>query len=316
MKELNRNMRLGIFVLAGTVFLLLALYLIGRKQDLFGSTFKLRAEFYNINGLNTGNNVRFAGIDVGTVESIEIVSDTSVRVTMVIRNDVIEFIKKNAIASIGTDGLMGNKLVNINNGVDTAPSVKEGDILLTQRPLEMDEMIRTLNITNNNVKEISSNLKSITERLNNKNSLWSILTDTLIAEDIKASVANLKLLSNNAVIATGDIKKITADLRHGKGIGALITDTIISSQLKQSVVKINRISDTAVVIEGEINSILTDLRNGKGTFAMLVNDTSFVSDLKKSMSSLEKGTGSFDENMKALQYSWPFKKYFRKRKNK
>lgn len=85
--ESRRNIRLGIFVISGTAFLIIALYLIGNKQNLFGSTFSVSARFYNVNGLMKGNNVRYAGIDVGTVESIEILNDTSVNVVMVLEKN-------------------------------------------------------------------------------------------------------------------------------------------------------------------------------------------------------------------------------------
>src|SRR3989337_310265 len=109
-KEFSRNIRLGIFVLAGTAFLIMLLYFIGSKQNLFGSTFRISAQFYSVNGLMPGNNVRFAGIDVGTVERVEIISDSTVSVTMLIEEKVRHYIKKNAVAIVGTDGLMGNKL--------------------------------------------------------------------------------------------------------------------------------------------------------------------------------------------------------------
>lgn len=114
--ETSKNIRVGLFVMIGTAFLIFALYLIGAKQNLFGSTFRLKAQFKNVNGLMAGNNVRFTGIDVGTVESVDILNDTTVNVTMVIEDKVQEFIKKNATAAVGTDGLMGNKLININAG--------------------------------------------------------------------------------------------------------------------------------------------------------------------------------------------------------
>src|SRR5690348_15105543 len=124
-KESSRNMQVGLFVSIGTVLLIVALYLIGDKQNLFGSTFRISAKFYNVNGLMVGNNVRFAGIDIGTVEEIEIINDSSVNVIMVLEERVQPYIKKNAIASIGTDGLMGNKLVNINSGSDLSVSIEK-----------------------------------------------------------------------------------------------------------------------------------------------------------------------------------------------
>ena len=136
-KEGNSNLRLGGLILLGTTLLISALYLIGSKQNLFGSTVKISAEFYNVGGLMKGNNVRFGGIDVGTVESVKIITDSSVNVVMVINKDVQQFIKKNAIASVGTDGLMGNRLVNINAGKGTASIIKEGDVLQALKPVQM-----------------------------------------------------------------------------------------------------------------------------------------------------------------------------------
>jgi phospholipid/cholesterol/gamma-HCH transport system substrate-binding protein len=146
-----RNIKLGLFVVIGTIAFIAALYLIG-EQSLFGSTFKISAEFRNVNGLMAGNNVRFAGIDVGTVESVEIINDSSVKVLMRIEDKSRDFIHKNALASIGTDGLMGNKLININSVKDHSSPVDDGDVLKTLAPIETDEMLRTLNTTNENMK--------------------------------------------------------------------------------------------------------------------------------------------------------------------
>jgi len=313
MAEGLKNIRLGIFVLSGTLLLVVALYLIGSKQNLFGDTFRISARFHNVNGLMQGNNVRFAGIDVGTVERIEIVDDSSVRVTMVIGKDIRRFIKRNAVAGIGTDGLMGNKLVNINPGTGVSESVGEGDELNTLRPVEMDEMVRTLSTTNENLKVISSNLRNITDRINSENTLWSLLMDTVVAENVKSAIVNLKLLSNKGVMITGDLKGFTENIKRGKGsLGALVTDTTLSQRLRQTVVKLEKLSDTAAVLGGDISGIVRSLKQGKGTIGVLLNDTNLVHDLTKSIRSIDKGANNFNENMDAVKLSWPFKKYFRK----
>src|ERR1700741_1104116 len=112
-KDLTRNIRLGFFVMAGLLLLISSLYMIGSKRNLFNSTIKVNVTFHNVNGLIEGNNVRFNGIDVGTVSKIQIESDTVLHVELVIDKNVSKFISSTSIASIGTDGLMGNKLVNI-----------------------------------------------------------------------------------------------------------------------------------------------------------------------------------------------------------
>lgn len=310
-----RNIRLGAFIIIGTILLVTALYLIGNKQNLFGSTFRLSAQFHDVNGLMKGNNVRFGGIDVGTVESVEIITDTSVNVVMVIEDDVQQFIKKNALASVGTDGLMGNKLVNLISSKEDAEMVEDGDVLKTLKPLEMDEMMRTLNVTNENIKVISGNLRTITDKINSKNSLWSVLMDTVVAENVKSSLVNIRLMSNHAVSITGNLKGITDGIKNGKGtIGALITDTTLSSRINQTIVKLEMFSDTAAIISGDISGLIKDLKQGKGSMGVLLNDTTLVHNLNTSIKSIESAAGNFDQNMEALKYSWPFKKYYKKQK--
>lgn len=317
MDEKTGNARLGIFVTIGTIMLVGALYLIGNKQNLFGSTFTVSAQFYNVNGLMKGNNVRFAGIDVGTVRSVEIVNDSVVDVEMIIEKNVQRFIKKNAVASVGTDGLMGNKLVNINSGEQVAPTIEEGDRLATRRPVEMDQMIRTLDVTNENIKVITGNLRNITDRINSKNSLWSLLMDTVVAENVKSSIVNIKLMSNQGLMVTGDLKDITRNIAKGKGsLGALITDTLLSGKINQVVVKLNKISDTAAILSGDLSSVVKKIKEGKGSMGVLLNDTMFVKNLNASVENIKNGSSGFNENMEALKHTWPLKKYFRKQKVK
>lgn len=313
----SRNLRLGIFVIVGTTLLITALYIIGSKQNLFGSTFKISAQFNDVNGLMKGNNVRFAGINVGTVESVNIITDTSVNVIMIIENNAQQYIKKNALASVGTDGLMGNKLVNINSVNAESPIIEENDVLQSLKPVEMDQMVRTLDVTNENIKVISSNLRNITDKINSKNSLWNLLMDTIVTENIKTAVVNIKLMSNQGLYITGDLKGITDGIKKGKGtIGALVTDTIISSSIKQTVVKLQRISDSAAIVTGDISHIIRKLNQGKGSAGILLNDTNLIYNLNKGVKSIDKGAITLNEDLEALKHTWPLKKYFKKQSKK
>lgn len=313
-KEVSRNIRLGSLVLAGICLLIISLYLIGIKQNLFGSTFHLNAKFYNVSGLMPGNNVRFSGINVGTVESVEIVDDSSVNVVMVIEEKVRIYIKKNSLASVGTDGLMGNKIVNINSYKNHSQSVQDGDVLKTVRPIETDEMFRTLNATNDNLKYITGDLKNITNKINSPNTLWSLLMDTVVAENVKQAIVNIKITGNRTALITGDLSKIVQDIKSGKGtIGALLTDTIFSNKLNQTIVDIKLITDSMALVSGDLRSITKKIKNGEGAIGTLIMDTSFVNNLNKSMENIKSGTAGFDENMEALKHNFLLRKYFKKK---
>lgn len=312
-KEMARNLKLGIFVLAGTVFLVAALYMIGSKRNMFGSTFTITANFHNVNGLMPGHNVRFSGIDVGTVKSIEIISDSSVKVSMIIEEKFRDHIRKNAVAAIGTDGLMGNKIVNISSGEGQAAAVEDGDRLATLQPIETDEMIRTLSLTNNNIKTITDDLKKITARLNSSNTLWNLLSDTIAAENLRQAIVSIRLTSERSAIVVGDLHLITQDIRDGKGpVGALITDTALTGQIRQSVVNIQMVSDKMAVITGDLSLLTAQVKSGEGTVGTLLMDTTFVGNLNQSVISLKSGTAAFNDDMQALKQSWLLRGYFRK----
>jgi phospholipid/cholesterol/gamma-HCH transport system substrate-binding protein len=304
---------LGAFVIGGTFFLVVALYFIGNKQNIFGSTFRISATFNNVNGLMKGNNVRFAGIDVGTVERVEIINDSAVNVVMLIEDNARQFMRKNVVASVGTDGLMGNKLVNISSVKEPAPGIAEGDVIRTLKPIETDEMVRTLNRTNEDVAVITSNLRTITEKVKSPNTLWSLLMDTLVAKNVKQAVVNIKVMSANTVMLTGDLNAIVKEVRSGKGmLGTLITDQTMPDQMKHTLVKIESISDSMARVTGDLKYISGLIRSGNGLAGTLLMDTSLVHDLSKSMQNLQEGSGRFSENMEAVKRSWPFRKYYRR----
>jgi phospholipid/cholesterol/gamma-HCH transport system substrate-binding protein len=315
MKEQSVNkVRLGSFVLIATTLLVLGLYYIGSKKNIFHSTITISACFKNVEGLLPGNNVRFNGINVGTISKVYPVSDTAIKVEFTIDEAATQYVHQNALASIGTDGLLGNKLLNIAPAVAGSPSITEGCTLKASDPIQMDNALRTLSSTNENLKMITENLKSVSYKLNDNNSLWNLLTDTLVARNVKNAIVHFKITGYNTALLTGDLSKIVQDVKSGKGsIGALITDTVFSDKLNQTIVKIQSISDSVASISGDFKTISRNLKNGDGAIGTLLTDTSFVNDLNQSMKSIRSSADNFNENMEALKHSWPFKKYYRKR---
>jgi phospholipid/cholesterol/gamma-HCH transport system substrate-binding protein len=314
-EQLINRAKLGAFVLIGTVCLLLGLYFIGSKKNIFHSSIHVSANFNNVSGLLSGNNVRFNGINIGTVSKVYAVADTAIKVEFTLDKGLTQYISKNAIASIGTDGLLGSKLINITPGKGAIQPVEENDVLNALNPLQMDNAMRTLVKTNENLEVISDNLKGVSEKLNKSNSLWNLLGDTILAQNVRNAVVRFKLTGDNTAIITGDLRNIMKDVKAGKGtIGSLLTDTSFSHRLNQTIINIKTISDTIALVSGNFKSISGRLKNGEGSIGTLLTDTMFVYNLNQSMETIKKGAGHFNENMEALKYSWPFKKYFRKKK--
>jgi phospholipid/cholesterol/gamma-HCH transport system substrate-binding protein len=317
-KGTSQNIRLGIFVVAGILILILGLYFIGENRNLFGKTIRLYASFQNVNGLQTGNNVRYAGIDVGTVKKIEILNDTMIKVSMDIGEKLKGVIRKNSITSIGTDGLMGNTLLNIDPGTSASPLVNDGDELESLHPVNTDAMLRTLQYTNSNIATISANLKFITDNIyKSRGTLYAALMDSTLADHFGRALDNIELVSQNLVKTTNDFSSIASDLKEGKGfMGTLIKDTVMTQQLQQSVAEIKSSSERINTASADLQSTMQKINSGDGTVATMLNDTATANKLKRSIADIEKSAHNFNENMIALQHSFLLRGYFKKEEKK
>lgn len=318
-KETFNNVRLGIFVLAGIFFLILTLYILGKNRNLFGSTFSLRALFENVNGLRAGNNVRFAGIEVGTVKKVKILSDTLIEVSMAIDTKVKNFIMKNAEVTIGTDGLVGNKIINITPVQHRSSPVADGDLLVSKKSTDIEEMLKTLGTTNDNIAFVSEQLKQTVQRINSSKALWTLLNDSTLSPGIRNSVANIRKASARANEFAGQLNELIADVRNGKGtVGNLLTDTSFVYELNEAVAKIQLVGDNANALAARLNDmaagIKSDIEIGNGTVNLVLRDTSFAGTLNRSMQNIEMATDAFNQNMEALKHNFLFRGYFRKLK--
>lgn len=311
------NLRLGLFVLAGLFMLILTLYYLGKNRNLFGSTFMLKAEFKNVNGLRAGNNIRFAGIEVGTVKKVKIISDTLVEVTLTINSSVKKFIMKNAEVTIGTDGLMGNKLLNIIPVNKAADPVEEGDVLRSKKVADTDEMLNTLSISNDNIAFISTQLKETVQRINKSKGLWDLLNDSTLSGNLRNSFYNIQQTTVKAKSFLVQLNGLVEEIQKGKGsVGALLKDTTFSHNLNEAVFRIQEVGDNAIVLSEKLNNLVdtigSDLKSKDGTFYLLMKDSVFAGHINASILNIEKASYKLNENMEAMKHNFLFRGYFKK----
>lgn len=315
-KTLNL-VKLGLFATAGIGFLILVLYVIGKNQNLFGKTFILKARFENVHGLMRGNNIRFGGIDAGTVGNVQVLNDTTIEVTLLVKTGMRNYIHNNANVTITTDGLMGNKLINIVPVKSPAPLVTEGDILFGSKATDPDHMLEVLNKTNEDVAITAGQLKETIQRINESKVVWKILNDQSLPLNIRASLARIKSTSENLDGMTGDLSSIIKDVKNGKGtVGALLTDTTLITNLNDAINKIKTIGESADTVTARINAFVSSvddkISNENGTVNALLGNKEMRDYLSGSLRNIEEGTRSFNENMEALRHSFLFRGYFKK----
>lgn len=316
-RQIVNNVKLGAFVLGGLLFLILLLYMIGKNISMFGSTYRLKARFDNVQGLIPGNNVRYSGIQAGTVKDINILNDTTIEVSMMMDTKMQNVIRKDAVASIGTDGLVGNKVINIVPGKDHKELAKEGDVIASKKAIDTDEIFETLSNTNKDVAEIVSGLKSTVSRINSSTALWTLLNDEAIPQDLRKSVANLRSATSKAGIMTDDLQSIIREVYSGKGsVGMLLKDTAFAYNLNEAVLKLRMAGDQAENLSTEVRTLVAgiqeDVNTGKGSANALLKDSILVQKLNISMDNIQKGTDGFNQNMEALKKSFLLRGYFRR----
>ena len=315
-KRIN-NIKLGVFVLAGLFLLILGLYLVGRKQNLFGSNITIKARFENVSGLKIGNNVRYAGIEVGTVQDIYILNDSLVEVVMLVQERMQQVMKKNAIVAIGNDGLMGNKVINITAGNGDAKFINDGDLLVVQAGAGTEEIMERLGKTAEDVSEIAGTLKQTINRVNESVALWKILNDETLPANISSSLANVKQATARADQFVGTLNLMLADVRSGKGsLGSVLKDTALVYELEQAVQKVKEAGSQAKQVGADmsmlVNNIHNEVTDGKGLVNAALKDTGMVHSVNRSLNNIEAATISLNENLEALKHNFLFRGYFRR----
>jgi phospholipid/cholesterol/gamma-HCH transport system substrate-binding protein len=218
--------KLGMFVVLGLLVFVGTIYLIGKQHNLFGSTFRITAAFKTVSGLKQGNNVRFSGINIGTVSSIDLITDTSVLVELLIKKEVQQFIKKDATAGIGSDGLMGDKVLTISPGTIANTCVKDNDRITSRNAIEMEDIMKSVKASVDNAGIITAQLAQFSYKMNNGNgTLTRLITDEEFSTSLKSTLSNLQKSSQ-------EFARFTTKMNNGKGaLNKLVSDEKFSKTL-------------------------------------------------------------------------------------
>lgn len=318
MKKKSINaIKLGVFVLTGLILLIFSLYLLGKNKSIFGTRFELKAHFKDVNGLLVGNNVRFSGIDAGSVLDITILNDTVIEVTMNLNKDIKRFIRNNSVASIGTDGLIGNRVVNIEPMGGDQPFVKGGERLPSREEVNTDQMLQTLSRTNQTVAKIAEEVLATVQLINQSSELTTLLNDKSLSLNLRRSLEDLHNTTQKASILMDNALSTFKLASEGNGtIATLLTDTTLSIEIRQVVAQLKALENSAdrlvKDLNGVVESVEKDINQGDGSINALMRDSVMADRLRAIIENAEKGTAAFAEDMEALKSNFLFRGYFKK----
>ena len=232
-KESGYQWKLGMFVVIGLVLFVGTIYFIGKQKNLFGSTFELYSKFNSVSGLEIGNNVRLSGINVGTIDDIDFLTDTTVVIKMIIKDEVRQYIKKDAFASISSDGLMGDKVLVINAGKNSSTLVENNDYIKSKKAVEMDDLMVSVKKSVDNAAVITAELAQFSSSMNNGNgALSKLISDEQFGNSIKNTILNLEN-------STAEFKRFTVNMNNGKGaLSKLVSDERMGKVIDSSLTNV------------------------------------------------------------------------------
>ncbi|WP_416866201.1 MAG: MlaD family protein [Imperialibacter sp.] len=308
----KRAVIVGLFVFLGLAFLITGILMVGNLHGTFKKKMKIVTFFDDVNGLQNGNNVWFSGVKVGTVSNLHFFGKSQVKVVVNLELKAQEYIRKDAMIKISTDGLIGNKILVIYGGTQRVGEVQEGDTLQVEKTFSSEDMINMLQENNKNVLAITTDFKTISKALaDGQGSIGKLLGETALYDNLNATVLALKQAATNAQKLTNTMNQFGANLnKEGTLAHELTTDTVIINSLRLSVAGLKQVTDTAVVFMANLREASS---NPKSPVGVLLHDEAAGAHLKETMKNLESSSFKLDEDLEAAQHSFLLRGFFKKR---
>lgn len=315
--EVSRNIRLGIFVAIGIALFLVSVFFIGNENNVFAKNFTAFAVFRNVEGLKEGDNVWLSGVKIGTVKQVSIVSEGKVVVKLSLKEKQNQFIKKNATAFIGSDGLVGNKIVVIRPG-NVEQSIHNEDTINTASPADTQELINIAKDVGENTRTLTDHLQALSKKVSDGQGIvGEILNDGKIAQDLRAAVTNFKNTTNQTSLASAELNNMMQKLNTGEGlVNRLATDTTLAYTFDQTLANVKEVSNHAAEMSRNLEEVVAKLNSGDNAVGVLLADTSFANKMKTTLENAESASVKLDENMEALKHNFLLRGYFRKKEKR
>jgi phospholipid/cholesterol/gamma-HCH transport system substrate-binding protein len=315
-EEVKQNVKLGTFVIIGVVLFLTAVIFIGSASNFFSRTFTVSAIFKNIEGLKDGDKVWLSGVQIGTVRSVRIIKEGEVIVSLSLKEKQNEFIRKNATASIGSDGLVGSKIVVIRPG-NAQEIIQDSDTINARSPADTQELIGIAKEVGENTRSITEDLKVLSARVRSgKGIMGELLNEGALSQEVRQVVHNLKVTGDNTAKASQELSALAYELKHGNGLlPALVSDTSYARIFSEVLVDVKRVSANVKAMSESVKNVTTKM-NGDNVVGVLLADTAFAHKLQNTIKNTEMASHKLDENMEALKHNFLLRGYFRKQDKK
>lgn len=307
----KRAVWVGLLLTASTVILAGAILTIGDVNATFTRKIDVSVVFEGVNGLQEGDNIWYSGVKVGIVRSLAFTGRSEVQVDLLVDRKATEFIHADALVKIGSDGLIGNRIVVIYGGTTEAPTLVDGDVLHVGTSVSTEDIMTMLQRNNENLLAITTDLKDVTGGVRRgEGTLGKLLTDEELYTRVTNTVGTLETASADAGKMTASLSTFAGKLNAPGGLpNALVTDRTSYASLTRTVSELEKTGDRASVL---VDGLATSAANTKTPVGALLHDEAAGTDVKVALDNLARSTALLEDNLKALQHNFLFRGYFRK----
>lgn len=311
----RRKITVGIFIFLGLAIFIVGIFTLGSQKKAFVKSFTVDVVFNDIQGVKAGNNVWFSGVKIGTIKKIQFYGTSQVQVFLNIEEEAHKYIHKDASASISSDGLIGNKIIVITGGTPKFPFVEDGDRLRVNTTLSTDDIMKTFQVNNKNLVDVTSDFKILARSLvEGKGTAGTLLTDEQVAADFKSIVVNLKNTTAAANKMATELNTFSRKLNTKGGLAdKLLTDTAVFAKLQASVDELQKTASSASALTENLNKASAKLTQTDNAVGVLLNDQKTADQVKSIMKNMETSSQKLDENLEALQHNFLLRGFFRKK---
>ncbi len=312
-KEVKQNLKLGAFVLIGVVLFVVSVLFMGKESAIFNRTFTVSAVFKNVEGLKDGDNVWLSGVKIGTVRNVRIITEGKVIVEMALKDKQNEFIRRDATAFVGSDGLVGNKIVVIRPG-SSRYVINDYDTIKSFSPTDTQEIFNLAKDVGANTKTITDDLKLITAKLNKGEGIMGeLIYDGELSTEVRQLINSLKMASQNTNQATAGLKKMVEEFNTGNGLMTkLLMDTTYVAKFDSTLTAVADVGRNSRQISDQLRDMIEKMNSDDSAIGVLLADTTFANKMRKTLNNAESASAKLDENMEAMQHNFLLKGYFRR----
>lgn len=312
----------GIFISIGILILVIAVFTLGGQKNTFEKKFQLQAIFDDVGGLKVGDNVWISGVKVGAIKNISFTDSAHVIITMNIETRAKNLIHKDSKAKVGSDGLMGNRIIIIYGGSNNSSFVTDNDKLLSDRTTDSKDLLTTLETSNKNLAVITDNIKEVTYRLlNGKGTIPTLINDNDIPENIRATLSTIKYAAADLKKTAGQSQVFMNNLsafserlnKEGTSLNNLLTDTILFKNISAGIQQLSSTIDTVKIFSENIKKASEDLNEKNNLADALLRDSLTAIHFKRIVENLDSASSKLDEDLQALQHNFLLRGYFRKK---